>query len=649
MEQISGIIDVYLYYNEGNGYSVFKLEDRTSIVGNLPKLNEGDEVELTGSWVTHPKYGKQFKVESVEVHYPTTEAGITKYLGSGLIKGIGKVTAERIVRKFGEASLDIFDRNIGRLLEIEGIGKKKLEIIKLGWEEQKGVKNVMLFLQSHGISTGYSLKIYKTYGESAPEMIKENPYRLINDVWGIGFKVADNIGRNMGFTESDPVRIKAGIIHLLSEASRNGHIYIPENDLVRECSYILQYELAYSDPLLEELENNGEIIIVNNDVYLSDFYHAEREIENSINHLLTSPPDLKNDYSKAMHHLKENYSSEQLDAIKSSITHKFLLITGGPGTGKTSTLKGIIQLHQIFDKKILLAAPTGRAAKRMTEVIGLEAKTIHRLLEYNPHENTFNYNSDIPLEADLIIIDEVSMIDTILMYHLITAINKNTTVILVGDVDQLPSVGSGNILKDLISSKKIPVVQLVTIFRQAKNSDIVLNAHRINKGELPAFNYIKNSDFIFLEESDNKKIPDKILHLCKNELPDKFDFDPVNDIQILSPIYKGDVGVTLLNKLMQQQMNHSQTLYLQGERKYKASDKVMQLRNNYNKNVFNGDIGSVIGVDEEKKIMYISFEGKLIEYAFEDLDEITLAYAVTVHKSQGSEFPCVIMPLSTAH
>ena len=649
MEQISGTIDLYLFYSEENGYSVFKLEDRTLVVGNLPKLSEGDQVELTGSWVNHPKYGRQFKVESFEVHYPTTEIGIKKYLGSGLIKGIGKVTAEKIVRSFGERALDIMDSNIGRLLEVEGIGVKKLDVIKKGWEEQKGIKNVMLFLQSHGISTAYSLKIYKTYGDSAPEKIKENPYRLINDVWGIGFKVADNIGRNMGFTESDPVRIKAGIIHILSEASRSGHVFIPETDLVRECSFILQFELAYSDPLLYELEEEGEIVIQNNNVYISDFYHAEREIENSINHLLAFPPELKKDNVKAMSLLRENYSPEQLDAIKSSIEHKFLIITGGPGTGKTTTLKGIIQLYKFFDKKILLAAPTGRAAKRMTEVIGLEAKTIHRLLEYNPQQNTFNYNSEIPLETDLLIVDEISMIDTILMYHLITAISGNTTVIFVGDSDQLPSVGAGNVLKDLVLSDKIPVIQLNTIFRQAKHSDIVLSAHRINHGEMPVLNYIKNSDFIFIEEPDNKKIPDKILYLCKEKLPNHFGFDSVDDIQILSPIYRGDVGVTEINRLMQQHLNYSETVYSQGERKFKASDKVMQLRNNYNKNVFNGDIGSVVGVNDEKKIMYISFDGKLIEYQFEDLDEITLAYAVTVHKSQGSEFPCVIMPLSTAH
>ncbi len=648
MEQITGIVDVYLFYSDDNGYSVFKLEDGTAVVGNLPKLNAGDEVEITGSWVTHQKYGIQFKVESLEVNYPTTESGITRYLASGLIKGIGKVTAERIVRKFGEIALNILDENINRLLEIEGIGRKKLETIKIGWEEQKGIKNVMLFLQTHGISTAYSLKIYKTYGDQAPEVIKRNPYRLMSDVWGIGFKVADNIARNLGFTESDGVRIKAGIIYILSEAVRNGHVFVPEGDLVRECSYVLQYELAYSDPLLHDLESDGEIVIDSSNVYLHDYYYAEREIENSINRILNFKSDDENS-KLAFNLLKEKYSEEQLKAIQLSFENNFLIVTGGPGTGKTTTLKGIIELYKFYEKSILLAAPTGRAAKRMTEVIGLEAKTIHRLLEYNPVENSFNFNSDTLLETDLIIIDEVSMMDTILMYHLITAISENTTVILVGDVDQLPSIGAGNVLKDLIASNKIPLVELSAIFRQAKHSDIILNAHRINKGNMPALNYLKDSDFIFIDESENKKIPEKILRLCKEDLPINFGLDPVNDIQILSPIYKTDVGVANLNKAMQQNLNHSETLYLQGDRKFKAKDKVMQLRNNYDKNVFNGDIGFVAGVDDIRKIMYISFEGRIVEYLYEDLDEITLAYAVTVHKSQGSEFPCVIIPVSTSH
>lgn len=649
MEIITGVVDIYLFYSENNGYSVFKLEDGTSVVGNLPKLNEGDRVELSGGWVEHPRYGKQFKVETANISYPTSDAGIIKYLGSGMIHGIGPVTAKRIVSKFGEATLDIFDNSISRLIEVEGIGKKKLESIKEGWNEQKSVKNVMLFLQSNGISSAYSLKIYKQYGDAAPELIQQNPYRLISDIWGIGFKTADGIGKSLGFTGDDPFRIKAGIVHVLLQAIKDGHTFLPKDELIKEASYMLQADVGYSDILFEELEESGEIYNTNNKVYIADFYNAEREIENSINQRLRitseNPPKL----DKVLSSFKENYSDEQLGAVRTSYSEKMLIITGGPGTGKTTTLKGIIQLFQTFDKKIMLAAPTGRAAKRMTEVIGLEAKTIHRLLEFNPQDSSFNHDADNPLETDLLIVDEISMIDTILMYNLIIAINPSTTLILVGDIDQLPSVGAGNVLKDLIASNKIPVIQLNTIFRQAKDSDIIINAHRINKGEMPALNYLKETDFVFLDESNNSKIPEKILRLCRDELPRKFDFNPVDDIQILSPIYKGDVGVTALNKLFQNELNESATIYSQGDKIFKANDKVMQLRNNYDKNVFNGDIGSVVGTDNENKIMYISFEGRMVDYKFEDLDEITLAYAVTVHKSQGSEFPCIILPLTTSH
>jgi exodeoxyribonuclease V alpha subunit len=649
MESITGIVDIYLFYSENNGYSVFKLEDGTSCVGNLPKLNEGDRVELSGDWVEHPRYGKQFKVKSANISYPTTDSGIIKYLGSGMIHGIGPVTAKRIVSHFGEATLDVFDNSISRLIEVEGIGKKKLEIIKDGWEEQKSVKNVMLFLQSNGISSTYSVKIYKEYGDAAPELIQKNPYRLISDIWGIGFKTADGIGKSLGFTGDDPFRLKAGILHTLQQAIKDGHTFLPKDELIKEASYMLQADVGYSDTLFEDLETSGDIYRNNNKVYISDFYHAEREIENSINNLLSITPVKPPKLDKILSSFNENYSDEQLDAIGTSYSEKMLIITGGPGTGKTTTLKGIIQLFQTFDKKIMLAAPTGRAAKRMTEVIGLEAKTIHRLLEFNPQDKSFNHDVDNPLETDLLIVDEISMIDTLLMYNLIVAISKNTTLILVGDIDQLPSVGAGNVLKDLIASEQIPVIQLNTIFRQAKDSDIITNAHRINKGEMPALNFIKETDFVFLDENSNGKIPEKILRLCSDELPRKFDFNPVEDIQILSPIYKGDVGVTALNKLFQNKLNESATIYSQGDKIFKANDKVMQLRNNYDKNVFNGDIGFVVGTNIESKVMYISFEGKMVDYKFEELDEITLAYAVTVHKSQGSEFPCIIMPLTTSH
>ncbi len=649
MGSYTGIVNRYMFYSEENGYSVIRMEDNNTVVGNLPKFSPGEKIEFAGEWVEHPRFGRQFKCESFDVSYPTTVAGIKKYLGSGLIKGIGKSTAEKIIKKFGEASLDILEQDVERLLEVEGIGRKKLEVIKKGWEEQQGVKNVMLFLQSHGISTTYSIKIYKTYGNEAPKVIKENPYRLITDIWGIGFKTADEIGKKLGFTEHDPARIKAGIIYALSEISRKGHVYSPEVDLIDYCSRLLNFDLAYGDPVLNNLEDEGVITKSGENVFLAELYHAERGIEESI-YLLAKPPrELTSADDKSLGLVKNIFSEEQFEAIKLSIQSNILIITGGPGTGKTTTLKGIIDIFKASDKKILLAAPTGRASKRMTEVNGMQAKTIHRLLEYNPLDGSFGYNKFNKLEADLIIIDEVSMIDTYLMYHLITAIKDETTVVLVGDIDQLPSVGPGNVLRDLINSDIIPTVRLTKIFRQAEESDIIINAHKINRGENPALSNRKNTDFVFIDEHDNAIIPEKILHLTKQEMPKRLGFDPVEDVQILSPIYKGEVGVNNINKLFQEQINPSPIIYKQAERIFKANDKVMQLRNNYNKGVFNGDIGFVINIDDETKQLNIAFNGKPVQYGLDELDEITLAYAVTVHKSQGSEYPVVIMPLTTSH
>jgi exodeoxyribonuclease V alpha subunit len=649
MDSLKGTISRYMFFNEDNGYSVIRLEDSTVVVGNLPKLNEGDNLELHGTWVTHPKYGRQFRIEKYSVAYPTSSAGIKKYLGSGLIPGIGDSTAEKIVKKFGERSLDIIDGNIERLLEIEGIGVKKLDLIKKGWKSQRGVKDVMLFLQSHGISTAYSLKIYKAYGEQTVPKIKENPYRMISDVWGIGFKIADSIAGKLGFTDHDPRRIRAGIIHALTEISKKGHTYIHETELINYCSQLLNFELAHSDPQMNSLEEDGYIVKEKDRVYLADMYYAERGIEEAIENFTSEPAELSAQVMKILKLMENRFSEEQLDAIQQSVEHNILIITGGPGTGKTTALKGILEIYRQLDQKVMLAAPTGRAAKRMSEVIGLEAKTIHRLLEFNPIELTFNFNRENKLDVDLLIIDEVSMIDTLLMYHLITAVVESATIVFVGDVDQLPSVGPGNVLNDLIKSDKLPVIQLTKIFRQAEQSEIVLNAHRINKGEIPDL-YSKNvTDFIFNEEPNNTIIPDKILHLVNVELPSRLKFDPFEDIQIIAPMYKGDAGVNAVNHLFQTSVNTAKVIYRQGERQFKLNDKVMQLRNNYDKGVFNGDIGLINYFNSEKKQVHIMFDNRPVIYNQDELDEITLAYAITVHKSQGNEFPCVIMPVSTSH
>ena len=644
-ETVKGIVDRYIFFNEENGYSIIKLKDTSVIVGTLPKLNQGESIEVSGNWIVHPKFGKQFKIENFSIAYPTTKTGVINYLGSGLIKGIGKSTAEKIYSVFGTKTLDILEKNIHRLLEVEGIGEKKLEMIKKGWAEQQGIKNVMLFLQSYGISTAYSLKIYKTYGNTAPEIIKQNPYRLISDVYGIGFKIADQIGKKLGIEERSPMRIKAGILFVLNEISKNGHTYCPEIDLIESVSQTLNYDLASSDTIIQELQNEGLIVIHKKNIYLADLYYAERGIEESMK-LIQSIPKEEINYEKLLRAIENRYSKEQLAAIKYSLSNKILIITGGPGTGKTTALKGIIDIYKRMEKKILLAAPTGRAAKRMAEVIKMEAKTIHRLLEFNPSDNSFAYNKFNQLSADLIIIDEVSMIDTYLMYHLITAIDTKTTIVFVGDIDQLPSVGPGNVLRDLINSNSVSVVRLNKIFRQAESSDIIKNAHLINKGAMPVFN-AKDTDFVFLDEKEPVVISEKILALCKDELPSKLKFDPLLDIQVITPMYKGDVGVNYLNKLFQARINKNDIIYSQGDRIFKAGDKIMQLRNNYDKNIYNGDIGFLIEYDDENKNLVTDFEGRLIKYSPDEFDEITLAYAITVHKSQGSEYPCIIMPMVT--
>ena len=649
METLTGHIDRYRYYDENSGYSVIVLEDRETVVGNFPKFSEGENVTFSGEWVVHPKFGKQFKASSFSIEYPSSEAGITKFLASGLIKGIGESIAKRIVRKFGQSTFEVMDGKLERLLEVDGIGKKKLEDIREGWRKQKEIKDVIMALQEHGISTAYALKIYKIYGKEAPAKLKENPYQLVRDVWGIGFKTADEIAKKFGFSDNHPARIRSGVVYLLMEMTRNGHVYLPEHELITNCSQLLNFELSQSDPVLSDLENESEIVIQDERVYLSDLYYAERSIEKNIEEISAIPSSLKAAKSKMLGTRNAMFSADQLRAINLSLEHKFLIITGGPGTGKTTPLNGIIDLFRHSDKKIMLAAPTGRAAKRMADVIGLEAKNIHRLLEYNPKEDAFGKNKFNKLDEGLMIIDEMSMLDTYLMYHLITAINENSTTIFVGDSDQLPSIGPGNILRDLIDSGVIPTVELKEIFRQAEESRIVLNAHRINRGEIPDLANVQNSDFVFLNENDNANIPEKILQLCSVEIPERLGFNFLDDIQILSPMYRGNTGVNVINSLMQNEVNKNLIVYSAGNRQFKLFDKVMQLRNNYNKGVFNGDIGIITSVDKNKNLLNISYNGRTVEYEFIELDEITLAYAVTVHKSQGSEYPCIVMPVTTSH
>jgi exodeoxyribonuclease V alpha subunit len=646
---IEGILESYIYKNEETGYCVVSLSDGIKAVGILPSIKTGENLKLTGQYVSHPKHGQQFKIESFSIIYPTTIDAISKYLGSGLVKGIGPSTAEKIVNQFGKKTLEIMDSNLNQLLEVDGIGKKKLVGIKKSWDEQREVKDIMIFLQTFDISPAYALKIYRIYGKESIKIVQENPYQLTYDVWGIGFKTADAIGKSAGFNEDHPKRIKAGIIFVLNEASNEGHVYLPMQELMKKCFEILNVDLSDSLLLFREMEDHGLLKIVNDNVYLLHYYEAERNIENKISALCNGSSDFKEKELNSIRLNSANYSDEQLAAIRNSLLNKILILTGGPGTGKTTALKGIIDSYRHLGKNIMLAAPTGRAAKKMSEVIGFEAKTIHRLLEYNPQDQIFMRDEDNPLEADLLVIDEISMIDTLLMNSLVNAISFSTTLILVGDVDQLPSVGAGNILHDLIKSNTIPTAMLTKIFRQAEESKIVVNAHKINKGEFPTLINNETSDFFFIQEADNSKIPDIIAELCTDRLPTKYGFAPMKDIQVLTPMYKGDAGADNLNSILQAALNNNNSVLSRGTKSYKTGDKVMQLRNNYEKDVFNGDIGLIDFINVEDQKLEINFNGKGVVYDFLDLDDITLAYAITVHKSQGSEYPCVILPITTAH
>jgi len=649
MEAFEAVVEEIIYTNIENGYTVLALSNGKRAVGILPEINTGATLSLTGQYEKHPVYGDQFKIESFTIVYPTSVEGIKRYLASGLVKGLGKGTAEKIISVFGERAIEIMDENIERLLEVDGIGKKKLAQIKKGWDEQKVVKDIMLFLQSHNVSPAFAIKIYKAYGKDSARIVSENPYRLTHDIWGIGFKTADQIGQTLGFSRQHPARISSGIIHVLQEATGNGHVYLPLAELFQKCHQILEMDISDEFGLMKTMEDDNRIKIEGEKVYLLMYYIAERYIEEKIAHLNS----YLNDFSKnEIDNIIINpafYSNEQIDAITHSLLHKLLIITGGPGTGKTTALKGIISAYRQLDKTIMLAAPTGRAAKRMSEVIGIKASTIHRLLEYNPTEMIFTRNEHYPLECDLLIIDEVSMIDTMLFYSLMRSVTNQTTVVLVGDVDQLPSVGAGNILKDLITADIIPTIKLTKIFRQAEESKIIVNAHKINEGIVPLVKNEEAADFFFINENDDNKIPEIIIDLCRTRLPNKYGFDPMNDIQVITPMYKGEIGANNLNAQLQETLNYGKNHFSRGEKKYKPGDKVMQLKNNYTKEVFNGDIGFIVSYNNGEGSMEIDFNGKTIHYESADLDEITLAYAITVHKSQGSEYPCVIMPLSTAH
>ncbi len=672
LADLQGQIERITYINDENGFTIAKVKvygrrDLVTVVGNLLAPTPGEILKMQGEWANHPKYGEQFRVLHYKSLVPASIYGIEKYLGSGLIKSIGPIMAKRIVKTFGKETLEVIEEEIGKLTEVVGIGKKRVEMIRQAWADQKEIRQVMLFLQSHRVSSGYATKIFKTYGNEAIQVVQENPYRLATDIFGIGFLTADRIAEKLGFARDSELRAEAGILYVLQQLADEGHVYYPLNPLLTKCQEILELDqeilLGALDTLraetkivLEDLEEKGEPPGGHRAVYLAKFHLSETNIAARLKALINAPKASRTlDPGKALAWVQQQLditlAARQVEAVKCALTDKVVVITGGPGTGKTTIINAILKIFAKARVKFLLAAPTGRAAKRMSEATGHEAKTIHRLLEYSFQKGGFQKNDQKPLKCDLLVVDEVSMIDTILMHHLLKAVPPRATLILVGDVNQLPSVGAGAVLQDIIASRTVPVMELNEIFRQARESLIIVNAHKINQGLMPTLRPSgqKLKDFYFIEQEDPEKVLGIILELVKERIPSRFGFDPIDDIQVLTPMHKGMVGAGNLNAELQQALNPLPDALTRGGRNFRLQDKVMQIQNNYEKEVFNGDLGRIVRIDQESQEVVIDFDGRRVPYDYADLDEVVLAYAISIHKSQGSEYPVVVIPILTQH
>ena len=663
---LEGVLERVVFSNEENAWSVVRVQvagyrDLVTAVGNLLGVQPGENLRLTGGWITDPKYGRQFRVSSYATVTPATLNGIEKYLGSGLIRGIGKVMAARMAAAFGLECLDVIENHPERLTEVEGIGPKRRKEIVRAWEEQREIKEVMIFLQSHGVSTHYAIKIYKAYGAQATNLVRENPYRLANDIHGIGFKSADKIAAALGIPPDAPQRIEAGTLYLLGAGGDRGHLYLPRQALIEEAEKLLGSTAAQVETAVAALAEMEQIVVeeipesADPAIYLKSLHAAEVGVSLRVRTLLIQPMlPMEIDLDRALDWFEKAekiaLARQQRQAIRAGLTRKMLVITGGPGTGKTTLVRGIVKILDRKGQRVLLAAPTGRAAKRLAEATGAEATTLHRLLEFNPQTRGFDRNRDHPLSADLLIVDEASMLNTVLAHHVLRAVPDHGRLILVGDVDQLPSVGPGRVLGDMIRSEAVEVVRLTEIFRQAERSLIVVNAHRVNQGSMPILESVdSDGDFFFIERKEPAEIVETLAQLVSKRIPGKFGFNPVDQIQVLTPMNRGPLGTDNLNAVLRDLLNPEGVTVTRGGHSLRVGDKVMQVRNNYDLEVFNGDIGRVKAIDEVEQIVTVAVDHREVVYDFGSIDELTLAYACSIHKSQGSEYPCVVIPLHTTH
>jgi exodeoxyribonuclease V alpha subunit len=728
-QQLTGSVERITYYNEESGYTVLRLKPDSrdvlpyahgkyadqliTVVGNLPALNPGEWLKLTGQWLTHAKHGRQFQVEVCEQSSPATVEGIRRYLGSGMVRGVGKVMAERIVTRFGAETLDVIDAQPERLREVLGIGQKRVDSVIKAWQEQRAIKDVMVFLHSHGISTHLAVKIYKQYGDQSLAVVQATPYRLVQDIHGIGFKTADKIAQALGLSPDDPARIEAGIHYTLAKMADDGHVYAPQAELEPAAADILQLPAERVTSVLETLENselvrretiqvassegrvaNGKSRATSDErrvtsdeqqitydqselatrpsppatasvmreeqaVYLPALYFSETGLTRQIERLVRHPASRLWGLGNKAHGGRVAgeqggvsaavLTAQQQQAVDAALRHKLTILTGGPGTGKTTTINNLLNTLDAAGHTYVLASPTGRAAKRLTEATGREAKTIHRLLEFKPGEG-FGRNDHNPIDADLIVIDEASMLDLVLAYNLLKAVDSASHLLLVGDVDQLPSVGAGDVLRDLIASGVAAVIRLEVIFRQATGSLIIRNAHRINQGLLPETSAEASDFYLFIKE-DAAETAELLVDVVARRIPAKFGLDPFDDVQVLAPMYNGQAGVTRLNQMLQETLNPPgrKPERRLGGRTFRVGDKVMQTVNNYDKSVYNGDIGRITAIDVIGQTLTVVIDGAPVVYDFLEADELIHAYAVSVHKSQGSEYPCVVMPVVVQH